>query len=77
MRKQATKTALPGDPGRKVIRFTYLMSPVMERNLAIYAFKSGVSKQHSITLALEKLLRDAGLDPTRVPTVSISYDEKA
>jgi hypothetical protein len=77
--KRMSKAGSQAEPGllpiRRVIRYTYLMSPAIERNLAVYAFNSGVTKQESITRALEKLLRDAGLDPTRVPTVSVTYTE--
>jgi len=68
------KAVRPARPGVTVIRFTYQMTPAMERNLAVYALNRGVTKQHVITSALEALLRDAGLDPTKVPTVSITYD---
>jgi hypothetical protein len=60
---------------QKHLRFTYLMSPTMERNLAFYAFQAGITKQESVTRALEGLLREAGLDPTKIPTVSVTYPE--
>jgi cobalamin biosynthesis protein CbiG len=77
--ERMSKAEQPGrarsSAGRRVIRYTYLMSPAIERNLAVYALNFGVTKQESITRALEKFLRDAGLDPTRVPTVSVTYTE--
>lgn len=51
------------------------MSVALERNLAVYAFKTGITKQDAITLAVEGLLRSAELDPTKVPTVSVTYGE--
>lgn len=71
-RKQPNQGAKPEG---KALRFTYLMPPAVERNLAIYAFKAGLTKQESITRALERLLRDAGLDPTKMPTVSVTYPD--
>lgn len=55
------------------LRFTYLMPSTIERNLAFFAFKEGITKQDAITQAIEKLLKEAGLDPSRTPQVSVCY----
>lgn len=57
-----------------IIRFTYQMTPAIERNLAVYAFNHGVTKQQAIDCALETMLRGAGLDPTRTPRMTVTYD---
>ncbi len=54
-------------------RVTLVIPDVLDRNIEAYSLREGLLKNQVVTAALEKFLRDHGLQPDKPPKVSLSY----
>ena len=70
---QGSTQKVSGNGIKRKTRVTLVIPDVLDRNIEAYSLREGLLKNQVIAAALEKYLREKGLQPDRPPKVSLSY----
>ena len=69
-----SSTRIRSTGGRsRTVRIGAVVTEILDKNLEVYCLKVGISKQEAFKAALREFLQKNGMDPDKLPKVSISY----
>ena len=70
---QGLRQKVSGNGKNRKTRVTLVIPDVLDRNIEAYSLREGLLKNQVVAAALEKYLREKGLQPDKPPKVSLSY----
>jgi hypothetical protein len=70
---QGSTQKVSGNGINRKTRVTLVIPDVLDRNIEAYSLREGLLKNQVVAAALEKYLREKGLQPDKPPKVSLSY----